>query len=844
MQRYKDLLRRVINRARVSPNPLMRGSIDLAQHAFRTLGWLIPGLGLGWVSALRSARWDGDDLVLNGWGYVRGATYGAHPRFEVFLGRRHVPTWLGGRVARAEVRPVEDRDVLGMALQAERDYRDATWEARFPASELARLKPGRWQLRAKTRGGGRVSGGRVKLVYFFGTPAVLPASETSGKLLALESHQLPAGGADVVVRPSGPRVVDARVTGRRVSLRIESAGSITDAVLQGRGQPDVPLTLSETADGVVVSGEVPEGKAVVDRQTKVRFPPRWELVIDGQRAAFAWAEPARPAAHGEPVIRAAQDGSLEIVDVPYFVELTSMAREGNRLRLTGWMAGSAEGFRLVLAAPRAEIPVTVDSVRSDGSFTASAPLRVSAWGGPTLPPMRGAYVLEGRRDDRTGNAGRFATFVSEHYIANVPVVDSGDDVQLRFELNQQPQALVKVNRPRRPDEYGSFNQKLMFEQYALGETEALDAVYFESFFGRGATCNPRAIDAEVARRRPDLPRYWSVDHSSVAVPDGAIPLVIGTREWWRIRESARWIVTNEWMRGRYVKKDHQTVLQTWHGSMYKRIGIDRGRGGQRDRARAERANWDMFISQNADTTPIIIQAYEFEAEPSAVLEIGYPRNDELFVADRSRTPELRRALGIPEGTTVVMYAPTWREPGQTVELLDLRALSKALGDGFTFLQRGHVRTLEEGEALAASGVIDVSTYPQINDLYLASDMLVTDYSSMMFDFSVTGRPMVFYTPDIDEYTDPKVRGAYFDLEELAPGPVVRTPDEVSDLLREFVAWPQSFTDRYGAWTRRFNHRDDGHASERAVDALFSFDPAKRTHTRRRGLFNPSAGEDA
>ena len=80
------------------------------------------------------------------------------------------------------------------------------------------------------------------------------------------------------------------------------------------------------------------------------------------------------------------------------------------------------------------------------------------------------------------------------------------------------------------------------------DAEPLDAVYFESFFGRSATSNPRAIDAEVSRRRPDLPRYWSVDDHSIAVPDGAIPLVIGTRDWWRVRESARWIVTNEWRR--------------------------------------------------------------------------------------------------------------------------------------------------------------------------------------------------------------------------------------------------------------------------------------------------------
>jgi CDP-glycerol glycerophosphotransferase (TagB/SpsB family) len=403
---------------------------------------------------------------------------------------------------------------------------------------------------------------------------------------------------------------------------------------------------------------------------------------------------------------------------------------------------------------------------------------------------------------------------------------------------------MRVNRPRQPDEYGSYNQGQLFQQYGMSPTEPLDAVYFESFFGRGATCNPRAIDAAVAKRHPELPRYWSVDDLSVAVPEGAIPLVIGSRQWWEVRESARWIVTNEWLRGRYVKKDHQTVLQTWHGSMYKRIGIDRGRGGHIDRARAERANWDMFVSQNGDTTPIIIQAYEFQSDPHAVLEIGYPRNDELATADPLRGQAIRHQLGIPDGDTVVMYAPTWREQGQSVELLSLLALAKDLGPGFTFLQRGHVRTLQEGESIASDKVIDASTYPQINDLFLAADLLITDYSSMMFDFSVTGRPMLFYTPDIEEYTDPKVRGVYFDLEELAPGPVVREPEAVVELLRSFDSWKGSYADKYDAWRRRFNHLDDGHASQRAVDALFAFDPSKRQHVTRRRLFDPDAGEDA
>lgn len=848
MQRYKDLLRTAINRARISPNPLLRWPVEAAQRAFRGLGWAFPALHLGWVCALRSARWVGDDLVVTGWGYVRGGTYGQMPRATVYLGRGRLPSWLGGAVARAEVHRAEDADVLGTALQAERDYRDTVWEARFPADVLAGVRPGRWELRAKVRGGFRWSGGRVKLVYFFGSPAVVPARQFGTNLVALESRQLPEGGADIVVRPAGPSVRDVRVSGRTLTVVLDEGQSVDRATLRGRGQSEVPVTVSrDEGRRVVLTAEIPPGKAVVDRKTGVRFPPAWVVAVDGGRKVTWTGGPVQPSHHGEPVLRADQDGSLEIVDVPYYVEVESVARLGDQLLLSGTLAGATTGFSLVLAAPRAEIPVTITSTDADGHFTATAPLRVSVWGGPALPPARGAYVLEGRRTGSTGDGARFATFASREYVAEVPLVEFDDDVQLRFELNQQPQVLVKVNRPRRADEYGSYNQRLLFGEYALGPANELDAVYFESFFGRSATCNPRAIDAEVARRRPDLPRYWCVDDASVAVPDGAIALVIGTREWWRVRESARWIVTNEWLRSRYVKRDHQIVLQTWHGSMYKRIGIDRGGarlfGGQTDRARAERANWDLFISQNADTTPIIIQAYEFDDEPESVLEIGYPRNDELSDIDPVRVRAVRARLGIPAESRVVMYAPTWREPGQQVELLDLARLAKDVGPGYTFLQRGHVRTLEDGESVAATSVIDVSTYPQINELYLAADVLITDYSSMMFDFSVTGRPMLFYAPDIEEYTDPRVRGAYFDLAEVAPGPVVRTPQEVVELLQAFD-WPAEFTARYAAWKQRFNHLDDGHAAERAVDALFAFDPARRRKSTRRRGFDPSAGEDS
>src|SRR5699024_1448836 len=105
-----------------------------------------------------------------------------------------------------------------------------------------------------------------------------------------------------------------------------------------------------------------------------------------------------------------------------------------------------------------------------------------------------------------------------------------------------------------------------------------------------------------------------------------------------------------------------------------------------------------------------------------------------------------------------------------------------------------------------------------------ADVLITDYSSMMFDFSVTGKPMIFYTPDIDEYARPKVRGVYFDLAASAPGPVVRRPREVLELIGGLDSWPDEYAERYRAWQQRFIPLDDGHAAGRVVDALFAHEP--------------------
>jgi CDP-glycerol glycerophosphotransferase (TagB/SpsB family) len=198
---------------------------------------------------------------------------------------------------------------------------------------------------------------------------------------------------------------------------------------------------------------------------------------------------------------------------------------------------------------------------------------------------------------------------------------------------------------------------------------------------------------------------------------------------------------------------------------------------------------------------------------------GYPRNDVL--SDVTRAAQVRAAAGIPAGARVVLYAPTWRDDRtEMVDFVDLAALARDLGDDHVLLVRGHSRTLPHGHDLLGEGLIDVTSYPDMADLLLVADLLVTDYSSVMFDYAATARPIVFFTPDLAHYSS-DLRGFYFDLLAEAPGPVVSTRDELRDAVRSSIGGQPEFADRAAAWRERFTPLDDGSAGRRVVERMLA-----------------------
>jgi CDP-glycerol glycerophosphotransferase len=245
---------------------------------------------------------------------------------------------------------------------------------------------------------------------------------------------------------------------------------------------------------------------------------------------------------------------------------------------------------------------------------------------------------------------------------------------------------------------------------------------------------------------------------------------------------------------------------------------------QLDRLEREASRWDLLLSSSPYATQIMRRAFRYDGE---VLETGFPRNDLLSTAEwESVGSRIRKCLGIPEGKKVVLYAPTWRDDrrhaddryGFSLEL-DVESMRHALGDDHVLLLRTHHLITDRVLPATDDFVIDVSRYPDMAELYMAADVLVTDYSSAMFDYAVLGRPIVLYTYDLERYRD-HLRGFYLDLEAEAPGPIVTTSAEVAEAVKAAPGSEQDYADDYDRFFVKYCPHDDGHAAARVVDRVF------------------------
>ena len=376
--------------------------------------------------------------------------------------------------------------------------------------------------------------------------------------------------------------------------------------------------------------------------------------------------------------------------------------------------------------------------------------------------------------------------------------------------------------------FGAIRRRLVSSlrkaQYRSGALPiAKGTVLFDSFSGKNIGDSPLDIFLELRKTHPNLKFYWTTNAKSKA-PNGSFGVKFESREWFDVLASAEFIVANSALPWYFKKVAGQTYLQTWHGTPLKKLVHDVPSGGVSktylETMDRDSEAWDYLISPSRYCTDIFRKAFRYNGR---ILETGYPRNDRLVTSSSSDRKRIRESLGVFDSKTVlVLYAPTWRDYQLTssgnFDLVSYLRPNLELPSGFRLMLRGHSMTHSVDSSKAAGIAIDVTNYPDITDLYIAADVLITDYSSAMFDFAVTGKPMLFLAPDLKRYETE--RGFYFDFEALAPGPILKSELEVLEALSKLPEIAQQYQNSYQQWREKFVSKDDGAATRRVISEVW------------------------
>lgn len=405
-------------------------------------------------------------------------------------------------------------------------------------------------------------------------------------------------------------------------------------------------------------------------------------------------------------------------------------------------------------------------------------------------------------------------------------------------------------------------------------------VVFDGFSGRAYTCSPRAL-YQAMLRDPRFAHHefiWSfrpaiaaalaerglrtagtaglqageavepsLDHMFGATAldelSRATIVTYGSSEYHRAFARAGTWITNAILPTYMMPGEEQVYIQTWHGTPLKRLGCDIPKGTKNAtfsvaaihrRYRAEGERMTHLLSPSPFATEKLSTAFAIAParRDRVVIEEGYPRNDVLVRHSDEQVAAILERLGIPGDRRVVLYAPTWRDDSHDAKLgytydvaADFERLRASLGGDHVILFRAHYLVANAFDFSRFEGfVFDVSDVSDVNDLYLASDLLVTDYSSVFFDYANLDRPVVFYMYDLEAYAD-ELRGFYLDLGEL-PGRIVRTEEELVDAIRASAHEGTAEAAQRSAFRARFSPLDDGHSAERTLDRIMRLSDSK------------------
>ncbi|MEV4878201.1 CDP-glycerol glycerophosphotransferase family protein [Streptomyces cyaneofuscatus] len=812
------------------------------------------------TAQLTSVEWRGDDLVWEGYAFVANLPRPSGRMFGRFAVLEHGET---GRRIKLRLRRTRSEQATVASGQALHCYDRTGFEVVVSARrlrELAGQGPGQWFLHIGIPGPGGKYEARVRQrdVGTAGHNQVRHLADGSRLVVGFAKDAVSITVQQPPVEVESCTVADGELL---LVARVRSGAKAPTAVsvVEGDTRLDSPLTPQPGAAGAFrryravlplarLTADDPSG--IKTRQFKVTFRG-----ADGRGQAALLAEGFTTGRHRfasgrELAVHRDGPGRLVLATRAVRPVVDAMTVTGaGELVLTGaYPREEAAGKKVILRHgtrfEEKEVPVEI----ADGRFTVRIePEAAPQVDGPELPLCPGRWYLFFRDADAWDKSRDIPVTLRPEQVGELPLRFSGPQRAGGPQSASGPQRAFTVDRrnfdrifiePERllgPDEHGAYRQRILRETY-FHEQRKLplrDAVLYLSFGGKQFSDSPRSVYEELVRRGVEVEHIWTQDEGLPEMPPEARVVGWGSREWYEALARSRYVVVNTPVGDWFVTRPGQRVVQTWHGTPLKKVGKDLLGTPQSSPAYIaglphSYRQFDFVVSPNAHTTEIMRRAYSIEGE---MLESGYPRNDVFHAADREeRAARVRERLGLPEGKKVVLYAPTWREDQRHASKLykldlriDLAAAQAELGQDHVLLFRKHSSVHGNVPGAGRGFVWDVTRYPDIADLYLVADVLITDYSSALFDFAHSDKPMLFFTYDLEHYRD-TLRGLYFDFTTRAPGPLLETSEGLVKALRDVDAVETAYKEKYAQFKKDFCEPRDGLATARVVDRMLADGP--------------------
>lgn len=374
--------------------------------------------------------------------------------------------------------------------------------------------------------------------------------------------------------------------------------------------------------------------------------------------------------------------------------------------------------------------------------------------------------------------------------------------------------------------------KIIYSQFLIKIPIKENVILFETFFGKSYSDSPKYIYEYLQKNYPDKFKcVFSVKSKKTEIPYGCKKVRRFFPAYFYYAAVSKFFVFNVrqpiWMK----KREGQVFLETWHGTPLKKLFFDieevmSANPLNKLQIYEKSRDWDYLISPNRFSTDVFESCFMFDRDK--IIETGYPRNDPMHSDHIEEDMEkIKEKLNLPKDKKIILYAPTWRDDEfygsgkyKFTLKLDLQKMQEELSDDYIVILRTHyyiadILDISEFEGFA----YNFSKYPDIVDLYLVSDILITDYSSVFFDYAGLKRPMLFFTYDIAKYRD-TLRGFYFDIEKEVPGPLLFTTDEIIDSIKNIDDVTVAYKEKYEQFYEKFCSLENGTSAKKVTDIVF------------------------